>query len=366
MKAKDKKLIALFLIFSLVMLSANLYAKERRGAKLIITKKDGQLIKGELITVKPNSLLLLDTEGKDVSVDIADIEVITIVKKSKVWTGAGLGALIGGGVAALCNELFWKANGEQYMKHIITAFVGVIGGAAGGLIGALVGARAGTDKTIQIEGRPDLEIRETLEYLGKKARVPDYLGTKEMPVYRDISIGLYLGYSTMDSGLRKGWHEYAPLEQGGDASAEVSYLLGLQVQYFFKNSHAGVSFDLFSQTLKEQASFYSGADESWRYSVREDVGFAYFFSFNFDFRFFPNREKNFNPYLSVGYVFLTVEQSNYFRERKLYYWPEKTIPIKLGIGLRYKIKDKFFMNSAFYYLPAHKFSSARIGLEYVF
>jgi len=154
--------------------------------------------------------------------------------------------------------------------------------------------------------------------------------------------------------------------EGFDAWAEVKYLLGLQVQYFFKNRNSGFSFDLFSQTLKEQAAFYSGADESWSYSVREDVGSAYFFSFNYDFRFFPNREKNFNPYLSLGYVFLTVEQSNYFKERKLYYWPKKTIPIKLGIGLRYKIKDKFFMNSAFYYLPAYKFSSARIGLEYVF
>jgi hypothetical protein len=54
MKAKGIKLVSLFLIFSLVMLSANLYAKERRGAKLLITKKDGQLIEGELITVKPN------------------------------------------------------------------------------------------------------------------------------------------------------------------------------------------------------------------------------------------------------------------------------------------------------------------------
>jgi len=70
----NKKLISLFLIFSLMMLSASLYAKERRGAKLIITKTDGQQIKGELITVKPKSLLLLNTDGKDVSVGIADIK----------------------------------------------------------------------------------------------------------------------------------------------------------------------------------------------------------------------------------------------------------------------------------------------------
>jgi hypothetical protein len=79
-----KKFISLFLIFSLMMLSANLYAKERRGAKLIITKKDGHQIEGELITVKPNSLLLLDTEGKDVSIDIKAIKVIKIRKNPRL------------------------------------------------------------------------------------------------------------------------------------------------------------------------------------------------------------------------------------------------------------------------------------------
>ena len=108
MKAKGEKLVSLFLIFSLIMLSANLYAKERRGATLIITKKDGQQIKGELITVKPNSLLLLDTEGKDVSVDIADIKVIRIVKKSKVLQGLGFGLLIGAGLGALNGAVMSK------------------------------------------------------------------------------------------------------------------------------------------------------------------------------------------------------------------------------------------------------------------
>ncbi len=352
MNPTSKKFISLFLVFSLVMLSANLYAKERRGAKLIITKKDGQQIEGELITVKPNSLLLLDTEGKDASVDIADIKVIRIMKKSKVWTGAGLGFLICGSGIAMYNELFFKEDGERYLKHIFTALLGLIGGGIGALLGGFIGASAGKDKTIQIEGRSDLEIRETLEKLRKKARIPDYPGIQEMPVYRDISIGLYLGYSSLDYHLHKWWVD-------GDASADLRYLLGLQVQYFFKNRNSGISFDLFCQNLKEGGDFHD--EEEWYW--REGLGSAYFFSFNYDFRFFSNRNKNFNPYLSLGYVFLTIEQSNF--EEKLY-WPKKNIPIKLGAGLRYKIKDKFFMNTAFYYFPVHKFSSGRIGLEYVF
>ena len=59
MKAGGKKFIALFLVISLLVLTGNLLAKERRRAKLIIQKKDDQQVKGKLITVKQNSLLLL-------------------------------------------------------------------------------------------------------------------------------------------------------------------------------------------------------------------------------------------------------------------------------------------------------------------
>jgi len=105
---KGKKFIALFLVFSLMMLSVNLYAKERRGAKVVITKTNGQQIRGELITVKPNSLLLLDTEGKDVSVGIGDIKVITIVKKSKALVGATFRSFAGGGIGAVVVPLIGK------------------------------------------------------------------------------------------------------------------------------------------------------------------------------------------------------------------------------------------------------------------
>ncbi len=53
---KSKKFVALFLVFSLVFLYANLFAKEKRGALLVITKMGGEQISGELITVKKNSV----------------------------------------------------------------------------------------------------------------------------------------------------------------------------------------------------------------------------------------------------------------------------------------------------------------------
>ena len=172
MNPTSKKFISLSLVFSLVMFSANLYAKEKRGAKLLITKKDGQQIKGELITVKPNSLLLLDTEGKDVSVGIADIKVIRIVKKSKALLGAGLGLIILGGGTALSIAIFGTWESDEVLD--VALFGGAIGAAAGLLIGGVTGALLGKDKTIQIEGMSDLYIQEALDKLRKKALIRDY------------------------------------------------------------------------------------------------------------------------------------------------------------------------------------------------
>ena len=172
MNPTSKKFISLFLVFSLMMLSANLYAKERRGAKLIITKKDGQLIEGELITVKENSLLVLDTEGKDVSIDIGDIKVIE--KKSQIGKGVLYGTLIIGGGGTLLGGIL--GSGYRDIGFSGGALVGALYFIPSGLlIGILIGSAAGLGKkTIQIEGMSDLEIREALDKLRKKARIRDY------------------------------------------------------------------------------------------------------------------------------------------------------------------------------------------------
>ncbi len=43
-----------------------------------------------------------------------------------------------------------------------------------GLIGLAGGAIAGGEETIQIEGKSETKIKEALEKLRKKARIPDY------------------------------------------------------------------------------------------------------------------------------------------------------------------------------------------------
>ncbi len=155
-------------------------SKERRGAELIITKTDGQQIKGELITVKPNSLLLLDTEGKDVSIDIADIKVIRIVKKSQFWVGALSGFLMGGAFGASLGISYAEKEKSKpvllagYMADWAILGYGLGLGAIGALLGGSIGAAVGKDRTIHFEGMSDLEIQATLDKLRKKARIRDY------------------------------------------------------------------------------------------------------------------------------------------------------------------------------------------------
>jgi len=181
MNPTSKKFISLFLTFSLMAISCTTMttqrqkrfesSKERKhGAKLIITKKNGYQTEGELITVKPNSLLLLSITGRDMSVGIADIKVIRIVKKSKALLAAGLGFLTGAAVGAAVggqlSEAWWWEHG--------TEICAVIGGFAFGILGGFIVSSAGKDKIIQIEGTSDLEIEEALEKLRKKARIRDY------------------------------------------------------------------------------------------------------------------------------------------------------------------------------------------------
>ncbi|UCE22440.1 MAG: hypothetical protein JSV46_09595 [Candidatus Aminicenantes bacterium] len=167
MNPAGKKFISLFLVFSLMMISMNLYAKERRGAIIVITKKDGKQFQGELIAVKQNSLLILVPSGRDVSFDIPDVFRIRVMRKSEWLIGASIGFLIGGGITALAvtGIEFYAWGGFVIPLLILT----------GGSIGAVLGAVAtGKDKMIRLEGMTDSEIQETLEKLRKQARVRDY------------------------------------------------------------------------------------------------------------------------------------------------------------------------------------------------
>jgi hypothetical protein len=168
MKTMTAKLIASVLVVSFLVLPAGLSAKERRGANLIVTRLDGSQVSGELIAVKRDSLLLL-SNGRDESVDLADIKTVRIVKKSL----AGKGALYGFLAGALGGALWGSANQDSDALGNATALVaGAYVGAIGALSGLLLGSVVGVDSSFTVAGKPEAVVAEYWDKLRAHAREP--------------------------------------------------------------------------------------------------------------------------------------------------------------------------------------------------
>ena len=165
------KVLVLAVIFPLLTCSGSLTAKERRGAELKILKKDRMVLKGELIAVKPASLLLMDSQsGRDLSVDIDDIITITIAKKSKALPGLALG--LGGGILAACLiGVAIHKEGTSWDDPAWGALFAVPIGTLGGLITGMI---MGEDQTLDIVGKSPEEIKVVLEKLRTQARITNF------------------------------------------------------------------------------------------------------------------------------------------------------------------------------------------------
>jgi hypothetical protein len=165
MKKTAYKVTAICIALLLLSLPAVLSARERRGGKLVITLKDRHYVAGELIAVKPDSLLVL--AGKDESVDLVGIRSIRIIRKSKALLGTGCGYL----ASLVATTIYAKIIAADDDMAGLSALVFLPAGLG---IGLLVGAHAGKDKTIQLEGMSESEVGLALAYLRGKARIRDY------------------------------------------------------------------------------------------------------------------------------------------------------------------------------------------------
>lgn len=164
MKNGLQRLFATGLAFAILVLPGTLSARERRGANIVVTMKSGQSVSGELIAVKPDSLLLF--AGKDESVDLVGIRSIRIVKKDKALLGAICGLLAGDAAGII----YGHSRPEREAAGLsVLVFV-----PAGVIIGAGAGLFAGKDKIIQLEAMPESEVGKALAYLRGKARIRDH------------------------------------------------------------------------------------------------------------------------------------------------------------------------------------------------
>ena len=164
-----KKSVTVLLMVAFAGGSGALWAKERKGAQLVIELRDGGRAAGELISVRNRSLLLLDAQGKDGAYDVAQITKIRVVRKSKAKKGAVIGFLAGGLVAGIAGAKNAEADNANPASGFL--ILGGIGGAISGGIGWGWGAALGHDKMMVFSGRSDAEVEHRLKKLRRYARV---------------------------------------------------------------------------------------------------------------------------------------------------------------------------------------------------
>jgi hypothetical protein len=174
---KNKQIIG-FLVFILVIISLpeSSFAKNKKhGSEVIVQKKDGATIKAELLTVKNNEIILMDSFNMTgITLRADEIYSITITKKSSVFKGIGLGLVIGGGSGALLgfasgdddSGWFRLSAGEK------AAVGGLCFGAVGLLTGGIVGAIKGIDESVVLEERTPEEMKLILKKLNSRSRFP--------------------------------------------------------------------------------------------------------------------------------------------------------------------------------------------------
>lgn len=159
-------------IFSFI-LPGNLWAK-RKGARVQVTKLDGQVVEGRLLKVKENSLIIM-TSSNGVTIDIREVDRIRVRKKSNFWRGFLIGESIGFGGAALFGAIMGSRPGEDSIGTFRGALIagiifgpicGLIGGLSGGLLGTGISSR---DKTYQVKGKLPSQIKKILRSLRKRA-----------------------------------------------------------------------------------------------------------------------------------------------------------------------------------------------------
>ena len=157
---------------SLVLAPAALAAGEKAGANVVITKKDGTQVAGELISVKREFISVMDA-GSGVNVDPKEINVIEVKAKSKRGNaGAGLliGLISGAAIGFVASGGMSRLSGSGGGIVDVRGIGAIIGAPLGAIMGLAAGNSAASGKTYKLGGAPINVTEEILSKLDKQAR----------------------------------------------------------------------------------------------------------------------------------------------------------------------------------------------------
>ena len=139
-----KRIFAILLMSTLAYTAAAVpafAADKKSGARISINLTNGQVVEGELFAVKGQSFIVADPVAMS-STEVAAGEIvrIRIIRKSKFFSGLGIGVLTGAASGVLLGILSGDDT-EGWFRWTAEQKAGV-GALALGLIGAPVGAGA--------------------------------------------------------------------------------------------------------------------------------------------------------------------------------------------------------------------------------
>ncbi len=166
-------ILLLILLVLSVLVQDSIAKEEKPGAQLWIEKTDGSILRGELLALQGEDLVIADKGSYEkVIVSFDEMKSIRIVKKSGFLKGIGLGFLTGGATGMLLGFAggddapgwFSMTAGEK------AALGGLALGVLGTGIGGLCGAVSGIDESIELSRLSENDKADVLSKLQKKSR----------------------------------------------------------------------------------------------------------------------------------------------------------------------------------------------------
>ena len=148
-------------------------AQGRRGATVVVALKNGGERNGELVAVRTDSLVMVDPEGLDATVELSEARSVRIVRASKGGLGGLIGIVAGAAVGYLGGFALSASSGAcpDCEAPLAGYGLGVIGGFVGLGAGALIGESAGRDIVIPLDAVTESERSARLRKLRRYARV---------------------------------------------------------------------------------------------------------------------------------------------------------------------------------------------------
>ncbi len=165
MRTRTQRIMAWSMMAVLLLGSAPLSARERKGAQVVVQRENGSEIRDELLTVKRDGLVVGNGSGGAL-VGLAEIGSVRIKKKSRAGTGMLIGFLGGTLVAFGISRDSHSCNDAVMDAGLSGIFIGLP--AAG--LGALIGMGLGKDSILN---KDEMNPEDLLEKLNRHARTPD-------------------------------------------------------------------------------------------------------------------------------------------------------------------------------------------------